>query len=299
MSGNAARFDKIEYRHKFLHYEIRNLKTRRSGNRYDDWHWHNELELCYVKNGKVLYKTLSDEYLAKSGDVLFLNSGLIHSVNVGLVQEQAFMTVHLFEQEYISGGIGTAIDLKYVAPVISNTELNMIVFRAEDERAKRISALMEKNVILKRDKPEFWEIDLKSNVFEIWKIIFASVGENLKKDELSEIYSERLKIALDYIQKHYSEKITLEKLAEQIHTSTRECCRMFKKCLNTSPINYLLSVRVSNAAKQLWEEEKSIYEIAMDNGYASSSQFSHYFKKNYGITPMEYRRLIKGKKLKN
>lgn len=289
-------FEKVEYKQLLYNYEVLNLKTKKKRANFDEnsaWHWHNEMEICYVRGGKAVYKIASNEYTVEKGDFVFVNPNVIHAVLPSYESEQLFITVHLFEDSFISGGVGTAIDIKYIAPVVNNTNIEIVIIKADDKRAVEIGKLMEENAVLKLKKPDFWEFDLKTNAFKIWKILFNSVDKNYDNLPMPEVPYRRLKQALSYIQVHYAEKITLEDIASEVHISTRECNRMFRKYLNMSPISYMLSVRLSHAVRMLCNTEKTVFEIAVENGYSCSSQFSKHFRDCYDITPSEYRKAAK------
>ena len=64
---------------------------------------------------------------------------------------------------------------------------------------------------------------------------------------------------------------------------------VFKKVTGYSPIDYLLHVRLSKAAEMLLRSEKTISEIAQECGFTDSNYFSRQFRKNYNLSPREYR----------
>ena len=66
-------------------------------------------------------------------------------------------------------------------------------------------------------------------------------------------------------------------------------CKLFKKAANTTPAEYIISVRFSNAKLLLSESELTISQISEMCGFSDASYFSYYFKKSFGITPGEYR----------
>ena len=62
---------------------------------------------------------------------------------------------------------------------------------------------------------------------------------------------ERIRTIMEYIQKHYTDKITLKDLADQIHLCRSECCRMFKRCMNETMFEYLLYYRIEKRLELL------------------------------------------------
>lgn len=101
---------------------------------------------------------------------------------------------------------------------------------------------------------------------------------------------ERAKAILAYIHSHYKEKITVEKVAMHLNISRSECFRCFKRLTNKSPTDYINEYRLSIAAKQLRETEKSIIEIITECGFSSPSYFGKMFKETYSMSPLQYRK---------
>ena len=101
--------------------------------------------------------------------------------------------------------------------------------------------------------------------------------------------NERIKQLLIFIQSHYSERLSIARIAAQIPISERECYRLFKNSLGISPIDYLNSFRLQKAMELLTSTRQSIVDIAMETGFNSSSYFGKIFKQYYQMTPKQYR----------
>lgn len=97
--------------------------------------------------------------------------------------------------------------------------------------------------------------------------------------------------AVHYIERHYREPITLDSLAGRLGCHSRQLLRLFKVNLNTSPIDYLIQVRMRSAGDRLLHTDLPLKEVAESVGYADSYYFSRQFKKTTGISPSEYRQL--------
>lgn len=89
----------------------------------------------------------------------------------------------------------------------------------------------------------------------------------------------------EYIQHHFTEKLTVEMLAEQANMSTSAFHKAFKQVTLHSPLQYLKVVRLHKAKQLLQNENQSVAQAAYAVGYQSSSQFSREFKKQFGFSP--------------
>ncbi len=92
-----------------------------------------------------------------------------------------------------------------------------------------------------------------------------------------------------YIENHFKEDLTLDKLAEAAHVSKYYLVHNFSREYGTSPINYLLSCRIRESLYLLTETGLSLSEISRTLGFSSPSYFSQSFRRIQGISPMQYR----------
>jgi len=94
---------------------------------------------------------------------------------------------------------------------------------------------------------------------------------------------------LQYINTHYSEKITLEKLSRRANLSPIYFHKLFVKVTQSTPAMYVQQVRLDQAKHMLVNTNMTCSEIANACGFNSSSYFNYVFRKQFKITPNEYR----------
>lgn len=129
-------------------------------------------------------------------------------------------------------------------------------------------------------------LDAQTEIITHW-IIRSIFGESLDMRAVSDDYS--IARAQHYIEQHYSENITVAKLAELGYVSASCFNRKFKKETGITPIEYLIEIRINRAKILLRRKGLTITEIAMQCGFGSSAYFSSCFQSRLGITPTEYR----------
>lgn len=100
---------------------------------------------------------------------------------------------------------------------------------------------------------------------------------------------QEIKVTQEYIEEYYAEKISVEWLAEQIATSTRNFVRRFKKATSNTPIEYIQRVRIEAAKKELESTTSSIVQVMLNVGYNDDKTFRTLFKRYAGLTPLAYR----------
>ena len=94
-----------------------------------------------------------------------------------------------------------------------------------------------------------------------------------------------------YIDAHFKEPLTLDKLAEVARVNKYYLAHSFKEEFGVSPITYQLNRRIEESCYLLRQTDMSLAQIARVLGFSSSSYFSQIFRKHNNITPSEYRKI--------
>lgn len=102
----------------------------------------------------------------------------------------------------------------------------------------------------------------------------------------------RIAEAISHIQRNYAQPISLDELVAISGMSRRNFIRTFEATMGTSPIKYLIQVRVRAASRLLRGSNRSVTEIAFDVGFSDSNYFSRQFRHALGISPREYRKQL-------
>ncbi len=100
---------------------------------------------------------------------------------------------------------------------------------------------------------------------------------------------EPIKKAQEFIEKNYQDKITVEQLASTFALSRRNLERRFKKATANTVSEYIQRVKMEAAKKSFETSRKNINEIMYDVGYTDNKSFRTIFRKNTGLSPIEYK----------
>lgn len=96
--------------------------------------------------------------------------------------------------------------------------------------------------------------------------------------------------AVNLITAHYTDGLTVQQLADALHLSRGHFTLLFKKKFGIPPQQYLIEMRLDQAANLLQNEGYSPSLAAFSVGYADIYQFSKAFKKHFGVSPREYQK---------
>ncbi len=128
---------------------------------------------------------------------------------------------------------------------------------------------------------------------ELLMTIHRRMEENLPR--FSGFTSQEIDLAKEYFTEHYNEEISIEDYTRSRHVSTSWFNKSFKNAVGTTPMNYILSIRISNAQTLLETTDYNISNIASMVGYENAFYFSRLFKKHKGLSPAAYRKIFREK----
>ena len=120
-------------------------------------------------------------------------------------------------------------------------------------------------------------------------LITQCVSGKVKVSEQEQIASERMKQMLRYVEEHYAEELTVEKLADCVVLSESACLRSFRQFLGITPIQYVKQFRVEKAAELLRSTRLKTGEVGLECGFSDASYFIKTFREIKHCTPREYR----------
>ena len=260
-------------------------KGRRPGER-EEPHVHDYMKLVIVLSGHGRYRVEGRVYDLAEGDVLIVNPGVRHHA---IPEEEGAASCVEF---YIG-----AIDF-HVQDLPNNclpTPADSCVLHTEGDlrqRLERICAAMEaENAVYRRGRYYM----MKSYLVQVMLLIIREQyeAEELRQGFAFESASRKYVVEqiMNYFEEHYSEKISLDQIAENMYLSPYYISKIFKSETGEAPIRHLIDIRLSRA-KELLENGwgGSIKEVAATVGYDDAYHFSKLFKKKYGFSPLQAKR---------
>ena len=256
------------------------------GNYEREKHWHTSIEIFAVLKGGLTFFLNDEEYPLEAGGVVFFyfhESYFIHApgkketvvLQIPLKQFEKYFTAQRFIR--FTSAARVAKDRKNKAP---------------DNR--KLAFFIEELYKAYRAKEEGWEYRTMALYYNILYLMVRDYRETEAAQE--EIQDSRRLDALSkitsYMREHYTEEMKLSDMAALFGYSDAYLSRMFKKYAKINFKAYLQEIRMSYAYRELSNTEKTISQIALDNGFASSRAFSREFQKKYGDLPSELRQKL-------
>ncbi len=122
-----------------------------------------------------------------------------------------------------------------------------------------------------------------------------TLGEDYAKTISSEEESDVIEAVRKYIDQHINEELSVAQMAQMAYISQNHLTRSFKKKYGTTVMDYITEHRLALAESMMKNSNKTVTMIADEVGYFDYVYFSKLFKRHYGMTPREYRRMMKSK----
>jgi AraC family transcriptional regulator len=97
----------------------------------------------------------------------------------------------------------------------------------------------------------------------------------------------------DLIHDRFTERLSLETIAGAVGVHPMHLCRVFRKQYGCSVGQYIRRLRLERATRDLVSSRKAAVEVALDAGYSDQSHFTNDFSRHTGMTPIEFRRLLR------
>ena len=116
------------------------------------------------------------------------------------------------------------------------------------------------------------------------------LSDLLQKKQIMNKYSSQIQDIVNYIDKHYMERIMMEDIAREVHLSKTYISALFKKETGERFSEYLQRIRLEKSCGLLKTSKFTISEIAVKTGFSDAAHFSHVFKGRYQMSPLEYRK---------
>lgn len=250
-----------------FHYNI----VKKGGPEMVNWHDNIEILCCMAGSGQIICNSV--EYDVEKGDLVVVNSNVIH----GFRSDTKF--------EYYCLIVGSDFLAANDIPV-ETVEFESLV------RSKEACALYENVVNEMISEKEYRAAGVRAQILNLMVYLARNHSTGAVPEEKNRGTSdESIKQAIAYIKSNYAQRLTLDEIADEVNLSKYYFAREFKKATGMTVVAYINAIRCRNAKKLLLSQKYSISEIASQCGFENNSYFSKTFKNVMGCLPSEVAKL--------
>ena len=253
-------------------------KGQHSNNTYP-LHWHSNLEFNLVLKGQINGKIAGQNITVNEDDIFFVNSDELHETDAEPGCDINAVTILLSKKI-----------LKEYCPQIDDYyfDISNPIIKSE------IKSIILKCATVFEEKNDFYKLELSYLLRQLCLVLLRNCRRKRIDADTNKFERENMtniKSAINYMEQNYENSVTLNDIAGEIGMSPNYFSRFFKKTTGETFYSFLNRIRVFHAENDLLNTDKSVTEIAFENGFPNTKSFIEMFKKVHNQTPAKYRRL--------
>jgi len=253
---------------------------------------HDYFELSFVYSGQAVFRIENCAVPVKEGDLLVIGSGIRHHLAELRSDEAKTVALYFLPELICAGSQARGEDLEYLAPFLIQGEDFSYIVPANSGLSQDIFSLILRIHSEAESDTAASRLCLKTYLKMILALLVKYYSAH--PDSTSSLASaqqnvRRLRPVFDYIENHYSERITVEIAASLVAMSGPHFMRSFKRVTQYSFLAYLNRYRLAKAQSMLETTDCSIAEISQEVGFYDQSHFGMVFRKMMRTTPRQYR----------
>jgi len=253
-----------------FHYDTVSLERKRP----IEANWHNNIEILYCTEGKGQIICNSVIYDVKMGDILVVNTNVLHAFQSN---ERLRYYCLIVDSDFLAANEIFVDKIEFDSFIQSETA----------------NVLYEKVVKAIATQDEYRIAAIRAETLKLVIYLARNHSAQLSlEDRRKAITDENIKLAIGYIKSNFSQKLTLEMVASEVGLSKYYLAHAFKKATGMTVVAYINTIRCNNARKLLQQQKVSVNEVAVKCGFENNSYFSKTFKSVMGCLPSE---VLKGK----
>ena len=249
---------------------------------YVDWHYHEDVEMVFVECGRFELFINNQIYELFEGDVVFVNSFVPHKTLTHIGNRKLLLQFkhNLFSSEQM------------LMPLFPKKN-DFAIFRKDSEQNKSLTFCFEKLSREFEDQKKSYTSFIKASFYEILAVLYRfEILDNPEEISLPP-ECERFLPALQYVYDNIAFPVSLGEISDMLNIDRSYFCRLFKKTMNMSFMEYVYILRLNKAEELLLHSDMPITEIAIESGFSSPAYFTKIFKEKKGYTPSFYKQLKK------
>lgn len=252
---------------------------------YTPPHWHKAVELLLFVKGRVTCNFENTKRQFKAGDIYIINSHEVHETKC--TRGARYLVVHIEPAQMF-----------HYIPTFDQLRFSLAFDPEDQERAMAYDQLhshLREILRLTEEADAVFKLERQARLFAVAALLVKYFSQPLAVEEtrLQRSDMTRLEPLLEYIQLHHGEELPLDDAVDFMGLNKEYFCRLFKKNMGVSYLQYVYQIRATAVCRELEITEDPIGEIAERHGFRDPKMLNQYFKEIYGCTPSEKRKFFR------
>lgn len=236
-------------------------------------HWHDRIELLYIRDGEMIVELGSDSFVATAGQLVIIPPKLPHHAVTGDVAVRYDVLIFDIRSFYNNS--------KVCQQLLPSLHEGKFVLQHLTDRKELLQCV--DTLCHHLDQNSLMSVAMVYELLDkIQKHCVISTNSDKKNDMMKNVAA--------YLEEHFTQDIDTEQLCRQFGYTAAHLCRKFKSSTGMTPMNYLKTYRLEQARKEIINSRDSIGEIAARCGYIDGNYFTRCFTAHFGMPPTYYRK---------
>ena len=266
------------------------LHTDESAQNMDVFHWHDFMELSYIRKGTGLYEIENKIFNVQEGDIIIVNNIEKHRVTY---QKNSILyeTVIHFSPDFIWSRDNGSFDYNYLSLFMYDGKKFNNKPQLDKESSLIVKGMISELIDEFCSKRPYFELIIKARLLMIIALILRQFKANCVDDEAfaKKVKNiKRLEAIINYINENYFNDLSLSRISGEFFMNPSYFSEYFKKNIGISFNEYVTRVRITKSIEMMEGGSQKISTVAFDVGFNSLASFYSAFKKITGFTPGEY-----------
>ena len=255
------------------------------------WHYHAEVELVHIVEGKGTQFIGDSIHHFKSGDVILVGSNLPHYWKCDDIYFQSnselkveAKVIHFLEDIWGDKFLELP-ENKTIRELYRKAKQGILI---QGKTKLKVIEIIEKMLLAKGMKRILLLMETLYLISNSQECSFLS--SVLALNNYNESEAKRINDIYQYSLANFKKKITLNEIADVANISTNSFCRYFKTKTKKTYSQYLIEIRILYSCKLLIENKLTISGICYESGFNNFSNFNKFFKSITGKSPLQYKK---------
>lgn len=248
-------------------------------------HYHDTYEIYLMLNGQRNLFFDDEKYLLRKGNLFVIEPFVLHSTTCA---------DSVYFQRYLMN-----LSPNELLPILNRKEINLLfanlstyILNVDDEKLEYVYFCFKEIHKYKNEKAALSDKLMRMNIAHLIDFICTEVKKHsaIIPERRTKKAEEPIMKALAYINKNYTQNISLDFISQYAHMSKSNFCLVFKKIMGLSFVDYINAIKISQVHKLLLTTNLPLTAIAERTGFTSADYMARAFKKTHGISPSTMRK---------
>ncbi len=252
-------------------------------------HWHEQMEIIYIKKGSGTVSVGLVSYHVEAGSIVPVMPGELHSIEgdagVRMEYENIIFSLSVLDSTAENDWCRKSIleplrtgRLQFTRPINPGTDFYKEVVKALDNADKACEV-----------RSSGYSLLVKSSLFLFLHALYVNRTKDREVTLESHAHTEKLKKVITWVRENYGEQLTVDQAASLMGYSNAHFMRIFKQETGQTFISFLTEYRLTAATYLLKETDEPVSVIAEQCGFDNLSYFIRTFRRRYGTSPRQFR----------